>query len=126
MKEQLTSMKHVHGAGGGGVARGMRESCAGIIWYGVWLLFGKNTPFIKVIRINHKPIYIPNCYYRGRRVRDLMQSVPITTYFVSSNTAHGVLDIILGDIVCQLLATTGRWFSSVLQIPLSIKLTATI
>jgi hypothetical protein len=30
-----------------------------------------------------------------------MQSVPITTYFVSSNTAHGLLDIILGDIVCQ-------------------------
>jgi hypothetical protein len=40
MKEQLTSMRHVHGAGGG-----VRESCAGIIWYGVWLLFGKNTPF---------------------------------------------------------------------------------
>jgi hypothetical protein len=39
-----------------------------------------------------------------------MQSVPITTYFVSSNTAHGILDIILGDIVCQLLVTTGRWF----------------
>jgi hypothetical protein len=55
-----------------------------------------------------------------------MQSVPITTYFVSSNTAHGLLDIILGDIVCQLLATTGRWFSSVLRIPLPIKLTATI
>jgi hypothetical protein len=93
---------------------GVRESCAGIIWYGVWLLFGKNTPYIKVIRINQKPIYIPNCYYRDRRVRDLMQSVPITTYFVSSNTAHGILDIILGDIVCQLLVTTGRWFSSVL------------
>ena len=61
----------------------------------------KNTPFIKVISINHKPIYILNCYYRGRRGRDLMQSVPITTYFVGSNTAHGLLDIILGDIVCQ-------------------------
>ena len=76
--------------------------------------------------MNHKPIYIPKCYHRGSRVRDLMQSVPITTYFVSSNTAHGIFDIILGDIVCQLVMTTGRWFSSVLRIPLPIKLKATI
>jgi hypothetical protein len=48
--------------------------------------------------------------YRGRHGRDLMQSVPITTYFVSSNTAHGVLDIILSDKVCHRLVT-GRWFS---------------
>ena len=54
-----------------------------------------------LIHKSHKPIYILNCYYRGRRGRDLMQSVSITTYFVSSNTAHGLLDIILGDIVCQ-------------------------
>ena len=55
---------------------------------------------------------------RGRRGRDRMvlpvQSVPITTKTLSSNPVHGevysILDTMLCNKVCQLLAT-GQWFS---------------
>ena len=58
-------------------------------------------------------------YYRGLRGRDpmvvglriYMQSVHITTNFVSSNPLiRGVLDATLCDKVCESLAA-GRWFS---------------
>jgi hypothetical protein len=39
-----------------------------------------------------------------------VQSVPVTTYVVSSNPVHGVLDTTLRDKVCQQLAAS-QWFS---------------
>ena len=71
----------------------------------------------------------------GRRGRNRMV-VGFTTTCVSSAYHHqscefeprlcrGVLDTILCDKVCQLLAT-GRWFSPVFRFPPPIKLTATI
>jgi hypothetical protein len=65
--------------------------------------------------------------YRGRRGRDRMQSVPITTKIVSSNPVHGEMYSIQHYVikfVSDLRQVGG--FLRVLRFPPPIKLTATV